>query len=74
MLVSFLNNYTVCSESHCALRLRYIDLAVSTKLPLKCAVVSLYSGTWRSVNTTNILSGKSVNTAIALNPCENSNI
>jgi hypothetical protein len=32
----------VCLEGHCALRLRYVDLSVS-KLPLKCAVVSLYS-------------------------------
>jgi hypothetical protein len=32
----------VCLESRCALRLQYVDLAVS-KLPLKCAVVSSYS-------------------------------
>jgi hypothetical protein len=33
----------VRSESRCALRLRYVDLVVSVKLLLKCAVVSLYS-------------------------------
>jgi hypothetical protein len=35
--------YTVRSESRCALKLRYIYLVVSIDLPLKCAVVSLYS-------------------------------
>jgi hypothetical protein len=34
---------TVRSESHCALRLRYVDLLLVWKSPLKCAVVSLYS-------------------------------
>jgi hypothetical protein len=38
-----LNLYTVRSESRCALRLRYVDLVVISNLPLKCAVVSLYS-------------------------------
>jgi hypothetical protein len=34
---------TVRSESRCALRLRYVDLVSVSKLPLKGAVVSLYS-------------------------------
>jgi hypothetical protein len=33
---------TVRLESRCTLRLRYVHLVVSIKLPLKCAVVSLY--------------------------------
>jgi hypothetical protein len=35
---------TVRSESRCALRIRYVDLVVSTEVA-KCAVVSLYSVT-----------------------------
>jgi hypothetical protein len=34
---------TVRSESRCALTLRYADLVVSIEVPVKCAVVSLYS-------------------------------
>jgi hypothetical protein len=35
---------TVPSESRCELRLRYVDLVVSTEVaPLECDVVSLYS-------------------------------
>jgi hypothetical protein len=34
---------TVRSESRCALRLRYVDLVVSTDVAVECAVVSLYS-------------------------------
>jgi hypothetical protein len=43
MFVTRISCYTVRSESRCALRLRYVDLVVVSKLPLKCAVVSLYS-------------------------------
>jgi hypothetical protein len=35
--------YTVCLEHYCAFRLWYIELVVSIEVPLKCAVVSLYS-------------------------------
>jgi hypothetical protein len=42
-MLLFYCNYKVCSESRCALRLRYVHLVVSMKLPLQCAVVSLYS-------------------------------
>jgi hypothetical protein len=34
---------TARSESRCAFRLRYVYLVLASKLPLKCAVVSLYS-------------------------------
>jgi hypothetical protein len=34
---------TMRSESRCAVRLRYVDLVVGIEVPLKCAVVSVYS-------------------------------
>jgi hypothetical protein len=37
------NIYTVRSENCCALRLWYVDLVAVSKLPSKCAAVSLYS-------------------------------
>jgi hypothetical protein len=38
-----LSSCKVRSESLCALRLWYVDLVVSNKLPLQCGAVSLYS-------------------------------
>jgi hypothetical protein len=35
--------YTLRSESRCALRLRYVDLVVSSEVAVEIAVVSLYS-------------------------------
>jgi hypothetical protein len=35
--------YTVRSKSRCALRLQYVGMISVSKLPLRCAVVSVYS-------------------------------
>jgi hypothetical protein len=48
--------YTVCSESHCALRLRYVDLVVGIEVAIEVLLlcdISLYSVVkqWLKCNT-----------------------
>jgi hypothetical protein len=44
LLCTLQNCYTVCSESRCALRLRYVDLLVSTEVAVEvCCCFTVFS-------------------------------
>jgi hypothetical protein len=53
---SVTNTNTVRSESHCALRLQYVDLVVSIEVAVEVAVVSVYSVVkqWLKCNTVKV--------------------